>query len=1396
MPEFQRKTSRFTHQGQQWNKPVDAIPEGQNCLGINIRSNQHDSVTNRPGLTTFVTIASGSEFVHTIATLNNFNTDLTAFSKVYVVSAKTAGSSVGKLFVGAAAGNLTTTAQNPIKMSPAGTTFGLSGDPLTLVDMAPVGTNIGWKYIGDSAHNYSVGYYPGDSTTNGVGNNSGMARCLTMGMTPPVYTGIPASAGGGLLIGDYQWMFAYRNKFTGARSNPSAPSRVTQAAPALTLASEQASFTVPATPDNPQNTGTPDSNVIVDIYRFGGTIQDWRYVGTADSGVSFTDNLPDSDILTSEAPPQVTDANGVTRFNLFRPFVVQDNARYNSVAALGTVTKQSNGTWTLNAGASTVVFDLDWLPGSAISINNKIFHIYQVITTVLIEIVEDATGSLTSGSTNNPWATQTGTLKAGSPLPHIWGPYGTGFGGAYIFGCGGAHSDAGTLYWANGNDPDSADIANSLVVTSPSEPLRGGCVYDGTPFVFSTERMFRIYPGNVAGQFTVQEIPGGKGLWAEYSLTVQSNAIADQSISWVGKDGIYDWSTSGGLRTLTDRDMYPFFPHDNQVGVDFLTLFPFATGAPSPINAPDFSTANLKYHRLCWYQGELFYDYPCIVSASNKYNTLVYDTKEAGGWVSVDQYTGTSTAISAAPVCRGIEIAASNMKVAVGVEVLNYTGDTDAGASITSRLITRQDDMGDPRAQKLYGDFMLDVVSPGGLTITPRTNPAGTAITGQSVTTAVRLQTLFATVSTGLGTLASSFGLDLTWNSVATTLYQWEYSYVGKPEITGKRATDKTDDGYNGAKYLRGLCIESNTFSAARTVHVLVDGADVATLTVTTASQLELPFAITPLAGSEFQLQPTDTASWELFQVRWVWEKWPDLTVIQSNWMDMGTSKPKYVRSFTIPISAPASPTLTFTATYDGASTYTTTAVAPASITAKTSAQFSFNPPILAHQLKLTPSTPCRVWYESIVWDAEEWPEIALLYGPVEKLGDSGAKYLRGFELPIETGGNSVVMKLLYDNQPNAFTGITVTEALAAVSTAPLSKNVFPFTPAAPVIAHEFQLQSSGAAARFWYSEIKWDYEPWPEFDTGRSPWLDDKTPKAKFVRAFIIPIDTGGLPVTFDLNLDNGTTVVMGPFTTVASVKTVVEFAFAVPVIIHEFQLVPRTAARVWYDEIQWDSEPWPELLAESSPWTDMGTPGAKFLQGLVIPLDTNGASVTFDLLYDGTSTTVGPFATTAGRKTSVPFSFLTPFIVHEVLLTPRTACRAWYSEVKWVYEPVPELVTTYTTQATDLDLPGFSYQFDCYVAYIGSADAPVLHITTEYGTVDYTLPVSNGVFTRAYVVLQPQKAKWRSFSVTSTGGVRLFLKDCEFRLKPWTDKGNYPSAFQSHHPMGDESRTVGARI
>lgn len=1261
MPEFQRKTNRFLNHGMQWSRTVDAIADDHICFGRNIRVYQDGSVQQRPGLTNFCTLGGGASYIHTISRLNNYNPQLNLASTFYVGIDQ-------KLYVGRDSASLLNGALNPVLTN-------LSGNPFSLVDSQTVGGLSGFKYLSDSTRMSSVGYYPGQNPV------TSMATVYDMGPTPPITTTIiPAVAAGGSLTGTYQWVFVIRNKYTGAQSNPSAPTRVTLAAPGLVCAAQKATFTTPA---------TPSADFVTDVYRYGGTLFTWKLVGSSPGATAFVDNLADADILTAPEPSQITDAAGVTRFNLFRPFPQPDISRFGTAS----LTQNANNVWILTWNTGDT-FNTGWLPGSQIGINNApVLTIYQVIDSTHIELLESAVDAGGIGGPY-PYSTPAGTLIAGQPVRHMWGPYGTGQTASVVFGCG-TPLAPGTLFWTNGNDPDSSDLANSLVVTSPSEPLQNGCQYDGRTFVWSTERMFEIFPSlSTPGQYYIQQVGSVKGIWAEWSLTVQSNEAGDISISWVGKDGVYNYSNSTGAVCLTDQDLYPFFPHDNLPGTDVVVLYPFLGHAVAPypaelVGAPDYSSANMLYHRLCWHDKMLFYDFVSPFGGTNVYSSLVFDS-HMGGWVSLDQYAG------AAPVSRAPEVAGNNLKMGVGGILYDYGGVTDGGTTIISRLVTRQDDLGDPKTLKLWGDYMLDVAASAtsnAFYSMPRTDYGNGVLNQSNLIGATRQQRdleIAAGAVNGLGILSVSFGLDLLWTPAGSMLYQYVPTWVPKPEITGMRATDKTDDGYVGAKYLRGLCIEANTFNLAKSLNILVDGTAVLTTSILANGQIEIPIGLSPMIGSEFQVQPADANLWQVFSVRWTWDKYPDLAITTSPVMNMGTSKPKYVRGFSIPMDTNGLPrALVFK--YDSSVVNTAQVTTTAGL--KTSQQFSLNPPVVGHQFELIPLFGAlRAWYDEIRWDAEEWPEITAEYYPWQNLGTSGAKYLRGFEVPMETAGISARMQLLSDGAgtPITFTGVLTNS---------LVKTVFPFTPTTPVVGHEFQLVSLDPA-RVWFDEVKWEFEPWPEFSDGR--------------QAF-----------------------------------------------------------------------------------TDCGQPGAKFIQGLVIPIDTGGVPVSLNILYESggviVTTVIGPFTTPANCKTPVAWSFGTPFIAHEVQIDAGSNCRVWGEEVKWVFEPLPELVTTYTTQQTDHDLPGFHYLApDAYIAYIGSSDAPRLTIITEYSTQAYTLPISNGVYTRAHIRILPQKGKFRSYSVTSNGGIRLYKRDCQIGAKSW----NVPGPFHDFQPFGEVSRLSGAAI
>lgn len=1258
MAAFERKQISFLHKGMVWNAPPEKLPDGCPNWAKNVRVVEQGTISAAHGYTPRFTVTA-RDYLHSMSRLNILNETAagsgsgTAFdpalTRTYVLGADY------QLDVFQDQTTLDNNAINPL-LTPGHIPF--SGNPLSIVDMQPVGAAVAWKYIGDSSQMVSVGYYPGGQDS--LGNqeprdayNQTMARCLTMGLDPPVVGSPPGvdvtfPPGEGNLNGQYQWCFVYRRLQTGARSNPSAATRYTAASPALTLNNQAAHLQVPLTPIDPQ-TGNPDLHVVVDIYRFGGTIFRWALVGTAPgqpTNYTFTDNTPDEAILAAPAPSQITDAStGLTRFNLYRPFVTQDIQR----GGQATLFQIGPGQVMKLTVADSNQFNPQWLQGSTIYINDAAFSIYQVLDDSNLELAGDVTGALTSGATIT-WTTPAGTLMAGQPLPHLWGPYGIGQSGSYLFACGDPNA-RGTLYWTNGNDPDSTDIVNNIVVTSPSEKLMTGCIYDSQPYVWSTERQFQVFPSlTIFGQFTTQEMAGAKGVWLEWSLSVQSDGVADQSVTWRGKDGIYDMSAAGGLQRLTDP-LFPFFPHDGQPSIAPETIITqISSFSEEPEHVGNLDDTQPQYHRITWFQGMLFYDFVALTTDPdtqqpvNTYSTLVWDSVQIpnGGWVSLDQPFETT----AAPVCRCVEIGANEVPVDTLPEPGPIPGPMDRGGNLLvlrsldptvftserlptvwdyygytrgfqARIITKAEDLGDSRAPKLWGDYWVDCTPINSISFYPLGDfNVAPLLPSEAVPGTVpgplyqRQQFIFDfqefNNAGGKGLLTTTLGLDIRWiaadGQFTETINQWQPSYVAKPEFIEFRATDRDDQGQTVAKYLMGANIEANTQNIPVEVAVIIDGQTVATLNMQHDFQSIKPYAWEPVAGYEFQVQLTlgpGMNALQLFKINWIFQPWPDAIARKYPFMD---------------------------------------------------------------------------------------------------LGSAGEKYIKGVVLPMETGG-----------QP--------------------------------------------ASVTLWADDLNTTIE-----------WDNQVTPPLK---------KTGVV-----LDLPNG------------------------PFVAHEIQFATLTNSRIWPAEAKIDFDPWPESSTDASSFTNLGYTGAKWIQGAVIPMETGGNPVQLKISSDCSTSIVLPAAKTPALcKNDIPFSFspcYTPksdaFIGHEVQVEPLSNARIWYNEIRWVWEPMPELVPTWFTQPTDLDLPGWHSQRDCYIAYMGGSGTPVLTVITEYGAVQYPLdPITSNVYTRCYRVLQPQKAKWRQFRVECCGGIRLFIKDCEVRAKAWGDDGPY----RSFQPFGDLSRTNGgARI
>jgi hypothetical protein len=577
---------------------------------------------------------------------------------------------------------------------------------------------------------------------------------------------------------------------------------------------------------------------VLDVFRIGGTLGDYYYVGTVTPASSslFQDDIPDATALRN---PNV-------KFDRFKPWPRPDTPKTGTCNVIGTTVIRTGGD----------NFNTQWVRGSQIIINGKLYSFYTNPTSTTRVEINESGGT----QTNVTWYMNEPLLDS-QGLPAVFGPY-SGASGEFFFAVGDP-LNPGFLIWTNGNDPESASDVNFLELCSPSEKLMNGCVLDGIVFCFSDKRSWRILPSFTGGDsgagssFYPQETGMGRGLAARYGL-----AVGD-GIYFVSHDGIYR-TDGNALQSLTDDSIGSLFRKDGTsitVGV--------------PVSAVDFTQED-EISLTYTFEG-LYFNYQGV--DTERY-TLYYSFLTQG-W-SVD----LSPAFPVIRVTREIQ-SSSTDTVILGCEsgrirTMAAAQFTDAGAAINCRFWDREEIWDDLRSTKQVGDVMIDV-NPSSATITPtlryENNTSAdilSTITGNARDQYVR------DINNGQGRIVRGTALDLTWSNGSSgppKLYAWEPAALVKPEESADRATDWDNGGYPGTKWLQGFRLRGDTLGLVKSFQVEVDGSPVSVegFTFTANGEQVQAYSLTnPVVAHEFRIRGTDGDLWRNMGIEWIFEPEPE----------------------------------------------------------------------------------------------------------------------------------------------------------------------------------------------------------------------------------------------------------------------------------------------------------------------------------------------------------------------------------------------------------------------------------------------------------------------------------------------------------------------------------------
>jgi len=618
----------------------------------------------------------------------------------------------------------------------------------------------------------------------------------------------------------YFYRFRARQPNTGARSLTSPATRF-----GTQLRRQSATIIMPYVTD-PQVDSTVGG--VLDVFRFGGNLLSWRYVGStpnlAAGNNSFVDSLPDDEALANPAEETET----------FQPFPVTDRPKSGTCDICGSTVIWKTGD----------KFDIRWAPGTEIRIAGLPYTLYSQPTTFsalpvpeadMIQLVENG-----KSQTAVPFVVEEPTLLA-QPLEVMWGPLpDTG----EMFAVGDL-KNPGRLYWTNPQDPDSANETNTLDVTQPSEPLIAGAILrDGINVLFSSERAFRVLRSQSnPGSFIAIPIQNSKGLLAPWVLCTGGPVVY-----YRGKDGCYvtDGSSADPV-SITDDDLYPLFPHDGVAGIARNGLIPPDDALPAD-------------QRMSFDNQTVRYSYKDTTGVRQ---TLVYSVLEKG-WYPWN-YPSSTPLMFYDEEGEGV-----NSLLAGGADGRVYTvgGTNDQLQPIACEIRPRSVVAQDYGNEKLWGDYKLDMQGLGIVfTITQLFNAEQLSLTPVAIPSVAARALMEITTNAGNGQDAISATISIAWSSGALVplIYGWEVMGSHYPAGLLAVKTIAGSHALKGYQHVREF-YPSLIAPADVTFSLIVDGvARTYTIPATGTAHLKPRIPVDAVKGKMFSYKLTSAQVFKFF---------------------------------------------------------------------------------------------------------------------------------------------------------------------------------------------------------------------------------------------------------------------------------------------------------------------------------------------------------------------------------------------------------------------------------------------------------------------------------------------------------------------------------------------------
>ncbi len=642
----------------------------------------------------------------------------------------------------------------------------------------------------------------------------------------------------------YNYVWRVRNPATKEPSNWSPPLRS-----GIKLSRGNVVLTFPDA-----NTTYPASYKI-DIARFGGTLNDFRIVGSIkNDGSVYTDTSSDRLIADNELAGRLEGGNTDAVFDFYKPFAILDIPKVGTCDIIGT-----SLIWKTGDKLNTT-----YPRGTLILINGKANRFYSNPTsTTTADAATKVELEVDMGSLADVSFELLSPLLTGQTLPIIFGPFGEGNFGLFFFGLG-DKKNAGTIYWLDGNSPGTMSDLNSLEITSPSEPLMSGVIYDGLGYVYSTKRSFQLVPTFNGNQFSfiARENSNSRGLYSRYAICVGRDFIYSLSEN---ADGIYRVPGNGNPELISGALDNLFYNNgkvpSNVTLIDGTIVYP-----------PDFSKkGDLRLFHVSDY---VFFRF---IDTNNEQRTIVLD-ETLNDWISFDSYKNG--------ICGAIyhEEKESGTDILVGINdvVAKFENAGAYEAGVISKVIPFAFDGGDARINKLFSEI-IESLDQGLLGFTYKTywnngdtNDAAVVIPAN---VGHKRQQFIQQINGGSGLSKQNITTILSWDIASgTKFYERIIYFIPQADEIKDRAGDfEFGDGI-GDKLWQGVILQADTNGEDKKLKFYDDrNVMQATLTINHNGKQTIAYSFNnPFISHTIRRTSTDGVLWTSYNEAYVFDVEPE----------------------------------------------------------------------------------------------------------------------------------------------------------------------------------------------------------------------------------------------------------------------------------------------------------------------------------------------------------------------------------------------------------------------------------------------------------------------------------------------------------------------------------------